>query len=141
MNFIIKTHRKDTKYNKPFLYLLNKGLNSGKPQKEPFTNSFVVIFDNQEDLENIYFVAYSLWKAKFWHQFLIGSVIPFLRLFDFKKEFSSRVRTMLQEFENHQKNIAALKLLEEQEIHFVNNLKLVNDIRNVIINRYCKVLE
>ena len=131
MNFIIKTHRKDTKYNKPCLYLLNKGLNSGKPQKEPFTNSFVVIFDNQEDLENIYFVAYSLWKAKFWHQFLIGSVIPFLRLFDFKKEFSSRVKTM----------IAALKLLEEQEIHFVNNLKLVNDIRNVIINRYCKVLE
>ena len=48
---------------------------------------------------------------------------------------------MLEEFENHQKNIAALKLLEEQEIHFVNNLKLVNDIRNVIINRYCKVLE
>ena len=141
MNFIIKTHRKDTKYNKPCLYLLSKGLNSGKPQKEPFTNSFVVIFDNQEDLENIYFVAYSLWKAKFWHQFLIGSVIPFLRLFDFKKEFSSRVKTMLEEFENHQKNIAALKLLEEQEIHFVNNLKLVNDIRNVIINRYCKVLE
>ena len=141
MNFIIKTHTKDTKYNKPCLFLLNKGLNSGKPQKEPFTNSFVVIFDNQEDLENIYFVAYSLWRAKFWHQFLIGSVIPFLRLFDFEKEFSSRVKTMLEEFENHQKNIAALKLLEEQEIHFVNNLKLVNDIRNVIINRYCKVLE
>ena len=139
--FIVKTHRKDVVYSGNQIYILNKGLNSGKPQKEPFTNSFVVIFDNQEDLENIYFVAYSLWKAKFWHQFLIGSVIPFLRLFDFKKEFSSRVKTMLQEFEDHQKNIAALKLLEEQEIHFVNNLKLVNDIRNVIINRYCKVLE
>ena len=141
MNFIVKTHKKDTIYNKPHFFVLNKGMNSGKPQNEPFTNSFVVIFDNQEDLENIYFVAYSLWKAKFWHQFLIGSVIPFLRLFDFKKEFSSRVKTMLEEFENHQKNIAALKLLEEQEIHFVNNLKLVNDIRNVIINRYCKVLK
>ena len=141
LKFIIKTHKKDTIYTKPHLFLLNKGMNSGKPQKEPFTNSFVVIFQNEEDCESLYFIAFSLWKTKFWHQFLIGSVIPFLRLFDFKKEFSSRVKTMLQEFENHQKNIAALKLLEEQEIHFVNNLKLVNDIRNVIINRYCKVLE
>ncbi len=140
MNFIIKTHRSNQTYSKPCLYLLNKGYNSGKPQKEPFTNCFVVIFENQEDLENIYFVAYSLWKAKFWHQFLIGSVIPFLRIFDFKKEFGSRVKIMFQEFEDHKKNIAALKLLEEQEIHFVNNLKLVNDIRNVIINRYCKSL-
>ena len=36
-NFIIKTHQKDTIYSKPHLFLLNKGLNSGKPQKEPFS--------------------------------------------------------------------------------------------------------
>ena len=50
-------------------------MNSGKPQKEPFTNSFVVIFQNEEDCESIYFVAYSLWKTKFWHPYLVGSVI------------------------------------------------------------------
>ena len=46
-NFIIKTHRKDTLYNKPHLFILNKGMNSGKPQKTPFTNSFVVIFQKK----------------------------------------------------------------------------------------------
>ena len=50
-NFIVKTHRKDTSYSKPHLFILNKGLNSGKPQKEPFTNSFVIIFQQDEDCE------------------------------------------------------------------------------------------
>ena len=136
MNFIIKTHKKDTQYNKPCLFILNKGLNSGKPKQEPFTNSFVIIFEKQEDAENIYFVAYSLWKSKFWHQFLIGSVIPFLRIKDIEKEFYKRVQLIYNEFEDHKKNIAALKLLEEQENHFNKNLKLINDIRNVIIYKY-----
>jgi hypothetical protein len=77
LNFIIKTHRVGTIYTKPHLFVLNKGMNSGKPQKEPFTNSFVVIFQNEEDCESLYFVAYSLWKTKFWHPYLVGSVIPF----------------------------------------------------------------
>ena len=141
MNFIIKTHKKDAHYNKPCLFLLNKGLNSGKPQKEPFANSFVIIFEKQEDIENFYFVAYSLWKSKFWHQFLIGSVIPFLRIKDIEKEFYKRVEKIYNEFEEHKKNIAALKLLEEQENHFNKNLKLINDIRNVIIYKYCKALD
>ena len=91
-NFIIQTHRKETIYKNPHLFVLNKGLNSGKPQKTEFTNSFVIIFSNDEDLETVYWIAYSLWKSKFWHQFLCGSVIPFLRINDLKHNFSARVK-------------------------------------------------
>ena len=136
-NFIIKTHQKNTIYSKPHLFILNKGLNSGKPQKEPFTNSFVLLFQTEEDCENLYFVAFSLWKTKFWHQFLIGSVIPFLRLSDFKKEFFLKSKTLMEEHEKHVKNIAALKILEQQEKHFHDNINLINDIRRVILYRYC----
>ena len=137
LNFIIKTHRKDTVYTKPHLFILNKGMNSGKPQKEPFTNSFVVIFDLEQDCENLYFVAYSLWQTKFWHQFLIGSVIPFLRLSDFKKEFFLKSKMMMEEHEAHVKHIAALKLLEQKEKQFHENISLINDMRRVILHRYC----
>lgn len=137
-NFIVKTHRKDTLYTKPHLFILNKGMNSGKPQKEAFTNSFVIIFQQEDDCENFYFIAYSLWQARFWHQFLCGSVIPFLRLPDFKKEFNPRARIMMEEHEQHQKNIAALKLLEQKEKQFNENLNLINELRRVIIFRYCK---
>lgn len=136
-NFIIKTHQKGTIYSKPHLFLLNKGMNSGKPQKEPFTNSFVVIFDLEQDCENLYFVAYSLWKTKFWHQFLIGSVIPFLRLSDFKKEFFIKSKMMMEEHEAHVKHIAALKILEQKEKQFHDNINLINDMRRVILYRYC----
>ena len=137
-NFIIKTHRKDTIYLKPHLFILNKGMNSGKPQKEQFTNSFVVIFEKEEDCESLFFVAYSLWQTKFWHPFLIGSVIPFLRLPDFKKEFNPQASLMLLEHEQDLNNVAALKLLEKKEKQYKEDIMLINDIRKAILYRYCR---
>lgn len=137
-NFIIKTHRKGTIYSKPHLYILNKGMNSGKPHNEPFANSFAVIFQNSEDCENIYYVLLSLWQSKFWHQHLVGSVIPFLRLPDFKREFFPKAKLMMEEHEEHLKNVAALKLLEAKEKQFHQNINLINDLRRVIMHRYCK---
>jgi len=137
-NYIIKTHKKDTFYAKPHMFILNKGLNSGKPSKEPFTNSFVVIFENEQDCENIYWITYSLWQSKFWHRNLVGSVIPFLRIHDFIKEFSSKVDEMLADFEQHQKNVQALRLLEQKANQFHQNINLINDLRRVILHRYCK---
>jgi hypothetical protein len=136
-NFIIKTHKKDTIYTKPHLFILNKGMNSGKPQKEPFTNCFVIIFEKEVDAENLYFIAFSLWKSNFWHIFLCGSVIPFLRLHDFKKEFNIKSNLLMKEHEQHLKNVQALKLLEQKENQFQENIKLINDMRKVIIYRYC----
>ena len=64
-NFIIKTNRVGTIYSKPHLFLLNKGMNSGKPQKEPFTNSFVVIFDLEQDCENLFLLLTVYGKQNF----------------------------------------------------------------------------
>ena len=138
LSFIIKTHRKDTVYSKPHLFILNKGINSGKPQKEQFTNSFVVIFEKEEDCESLFFVAYSLWQTKFWHQFLIGSVIPFLRLPDFKKEFNPKASLMMVEHEQHLKNVETLKLLEKKEKQYKEDILLINDLRRAILYRYCR---
>lgn len=137
-NFIIKTHQKDTAYNGNRIFILNKGMNSGKPSKEPFTNSFVVLFQNEEDTETVYWLAYSLWKANFWYPSLIGSVIPFLRIQDFKKEFNEKVNQMLQEHEQHLKQVQALRLLEQKENKLQQNIALINEIRSAILNRYCR---
>ncbi len=138
LNFIIKTHRVGTIYTKSHLFVLNKGMNSGKPQKTAFTNSFVIIFQNEEDCESVFFIAYSLWQTKFWHPFLVGSVIPFLRLPDFKNEFIPKASLMMAEHEEHKKNVAALKLLEQKEKQFHENINLINDMRRVILYRYCR---
>ena len=137
-SFIIKTHQPKTSYKGNQIFILNKGINSGKPQKEPFTNSFVINFATPEDAETIYWLAYSLWKANFWHQSLCGSVIPFLRIKEFKKEFISKVTELLQEHELHKTQIKALRLLELQETQFQKNIQLINEMRKVILYRYCR---
>jgi hypothetical protein len=137
-SFIIKTHQPKTSYKGNQIFILNKGMNSGKPQKEPFTKSFVINFANPEDAETIYWLAYSLWKAHFWHQSLCGSVIPFLRIKEFKKEFISKVAELLQEHELHKNQVKALRLLELQETQFQKNILLINEMRRVILQRYCK---
>ena len=86
--------------------------------------------------DSLYFVAYSLWKTKFWHQHLVGSVIPFLRLNDCKKEFFVKSKVMMQEHEEHVKHIAALKILEQKEKQFHENINLINDMRRVISVSY-----
>ena len=60
LKFVIKTHRKVTTYKNPHIFILNKILNSGKPAQEPFTNSFVIIFENQEDFDNVNLREYTL---------------------------------------------------------------------------------
>ena len=137
-NFIIKTHQKNAVYKANQIFILNKGMNSGNPQKKPFTNSFVILFQDEEDADTVYWLAYSLWKARFWHQSLVGSVIPFLRIDDFKKDFNSKVNEMLEEHELHKKQIQALRLLEQKEDQLHQNIMLINEMRKVILMRYCK---
>lgn len=132
----IKTHQPGAHYAKPYFFVLSKGLNSGKPSNEPFTNSFVLVFQTEAQKEDIFWIAMSLWKSKFWHPYLKGSVIPFITLYDFKKEFNPRATRMMREHELHKKNVQALKLLQEQENHYNKNIHLINELKNAIMMRY-----
>jgi hypothetical protein len=83
-------------------------------------------------------IVSSLWRIKFWHQFLIGSVIPYIRIHDFSKNLMLKSNEMMQDFEQHKKDVATLKLLEQKEDQFHKNINLINDLRRVILYRYCK---
>ena len=138
INFKLKHHKSGMSYSKPHFFILNKGLNTGKPLSEPCPNCFVIQFGSSEDSENMEAICKSLWRVKFWHQFLIGSVIPYIRINDFYKNLTQKSNEMMLDFELHKKNIAALKLLEQKEKQFHDNINLINDMRRVILHRYCK---
>jgi hypothetical protein len=40
-NFIIKTHQKDTAYKGNQIFILNKGMNAGKPKKNPLPTALL----------------------------------------------------------------------------------------------------
>ena len=138
INYVIKTHKKGLSYTNPHLHILNKGLNSGKPSRDEIANSFVLLFENEQDCETIYWITFSLWQSKYWHSSIIGSVIPFLRLSDFINEFARKADEMLNDFEQHQKDVQALRLLLLKEKQFQENINLINDLKRVIMHRYCK---
>lgn len=137
-NLTIKCHKSGTTYAKPHFFILNKGMNSGKPQKYPYQNCFVIIFENQNEFDNLYFTAYSLWKTNFWHPFLIGSVVPFFRVTIFKNEFIKRVEVSENKLDQYNKSAATLKLLEEKEKEFLKNLNLINDMKKHIFYNFIK---
>jgi hypothetical protein len=132
----IKTHQPGAHYAKPHFFVLSKGLNSGKPDNEPLTNSFVLVFQTEAQKEDIFWIVMSLWKTKFWHPYLKGSVIPFITLYDFKKEFNPKATRMMREHEQHLKNIQALKCLQAQEDQYNKNIHLINELRNTILMRH-----
>ncbi len=138
INFKLKHHVSGNLYTTPHFFILNKGLNTGKPLSKPCPNCFVIQFSCTEDFENMESICKSLWRAKFWHQLLIGSVIPYIRIHDFSKNLNLRANDMMLDYEQHKKNVAALKLLEEKENQFQQNINLINDLRRVILHRYCK---
>ena len=45
---------------------------------------------------------------------------------------------MMADFEQHKKNVASLKVLEQKEKQFHENINLINGLRRVILYRYCK---
>lgn len=138
INFKLKHYQSGSTCNLPHFYILNKGMNTGKPLKEPCPNCFVIEFFCTSDFEDMEAICSSLWKDKFWHQFLIGSVIPYIRIGDFSKNLALKSHEMMLDFEQHKKDMKTLKMLLEKEEQFQQNINLINDLRRVIMHRYCK---
>ena len=59
-------------------FILNKGLNAGKPSFSPWANCFLAQFENDDELDYAYWICYGLWVTRKLHVFLRGSVIPFI---------------------------------------------------------------
>ena len=134
-NMIIKEHKKDRLYRNPTFFVLNKGANSGKPKKTSFTNSFVLIFENEEDCENHFHIAYSLWKHEFWKKYLVGKSILYLKLEYFKYDFPIQAKTMMDEFEVHKKRVAAIKLNKIREENYIKNQVLILETKKNLLIR------
>ena len=114
----IKTHRSGRTYNKPHFFILNKGLNSGKPLPEPCPNCFVVTTQSSEEREQLFYLCLSLKIGKYFSYYLKGSVIPFIGVV----ETRNVIKTALQNYEQQQWETKVKKLVKITA--FEENLKL-----------------
>lgn len=134
----VKSHSNNRIYAQPHYFVLNKGLNAGKPLKEPCPNFFVILFYSEEVAQEYYFIQLALWKTNFWKPFLIGSVIPFLRLDDFKSYFELKTSQMLHDYKAHQRDVNQLKRVLEFETNQYKKMLLIEELKKAIIIRMCQ---
>lgn len=119
----------------PHFFILNKGLNSGKPLEKPCPNCFVLVVNSQEEKEFLYWLCWGLWQSKKFHYLHTGSVIPFIRLHEFKPFIKEQAATAFAEKEQYNKNVKALQQLEALEKNYKQNLLLIMDAKRAIFRR------
>lgn len=129
----LSTH-KPGQQQQPFTFwILNKGLNSGKPLRSPCRNCFTATCDNPEEMQLYYWLSWGMWKSKQWEPFFCGSVITFIHIGDVRKALELHARSV---------NIAAymqacnkLQLLEEREAVVRQQLQLMGNLKIAIMRQ------
>ncbi|WP_282123359.1 DUF6943 family protein [Algibacter mikhailovii] len=128
--FEIKTHRPGVTYNKPHFYILNKGLNSGKPSLTPFTNSFVIL-TNDLDQDNLFSLCWVLFQSGKYRSLLRGSVIEFVVITEVKKLITSKQQNT--DLNKLAEVTQKWKKAKELETNLNNQIKLLKQYQNAVL--------
>ena len=130
--FILKSYNQKIEIEKPHVFILNKGNNSGKPLLSPCPNCFVIQFESQEDKESIYWILWGLWQSKAFYPFLRGSVIPFIVLRDVKSCIGDGLDRVERSPEQFKKAIDMLQKLSKIENQYIQNLKIIKQAKTSV---------
>jgi hypothetical protein len=131
INYEIKTHQINRTYKSLHFFVLNKGLNSGRPMNEPCPNCFVVTTQTEKERESLYYLCLSLQIGRYFGFYIKGSVIPFICINDVRKVLN----TALQNYEQQQWQfkVEKFKKITVYEENLMKQLKLISDLKIALI--------
>ncbi|WP_133122167.1 DUF6943 family protein [Brumimicrobium salinarum] len=137
-NFKMITYRPEGVYKGPHFFILNKGLNSGKPLKKPCPNCFVVCCNSETEKESLYWIVYSLHQGKQFQISLVGSVIPFIRKNDLIKVIKEAQKRTYSKPKAVQKTVSSLLQLEQQEENYKRIQASIKQLKQVLVHQLIK---
>jgi hypothetical protein len=117
--FQIKTHKPGRTYSNPHFFILNKGLNSGKPLPLPCPNCFVVTTASKEEKNTLFHLTMMLQIGDFFTCYLKGTVIPFISINDCKNTLKKGIKSINDIGSEYQKHINAVMIISEKELQNV----------------------
>jgi hypothetical protein len=135
----ITTYSPDQKRSTFAFFILNKGMNSGKPLEHPCPNCFTFNATDQAEKDLYYWICFGLWQSKSLHPYLNGSVIPFIHLRDLNQVISQASEKALAAPANFKKTVEALKILDQHEKQYHRNLLLISEAKKAIFANYRSV--
>ena len=107
------------------VYMLMKGQNAGKPSRRPFANSIVITCETPDAADRAFNALTALHHSHVFQYYLVGSVIPFLRIWEVRRVFLIYEHLFTsQQAEQHRKLTKYLSLSEmlEQQVKTVKTL-------------------
>mgnify|MGYP000996478895 FL=1 len=134
----IKTHKSGKTYNQPHFFILNKGLNSGKPFNHYVCNSFVFLADSQEEKEFYYFLLLGIWELRLFRPYLKGTTVEFVRLgdvIDVIDETVNSINTGNRSFADVQKSLVQIDALQS---NLQLQLSYLMQLRKSLFHKYLK---
>ena len=132
-NYKLKTHRLNTIYNQPHFFILNRGLNSGKPLEHPCPNCFVCLCNNEEEKNSLYWILFGLWQGKSFHPYLVGSVILLIRIDDVKLLMNQALKKCNLSPHKFLKNIYAIRQIHEHALNIQKQLDTIKQLKQAIM--------
>ena len=117
-SFSLQSYNPAKKYAGFHFFVLNKGLNSGKPLSEPCPNCFVLSCASEVEKESLYWICFALWQGHYFRHELIGSVIEFIRIKEAFKLINQAYLKNKTNPELFQKALIVLKTVNEKDLHF-----------------------
>jgi hypothetical protein len=116
MNYLVKTHREGVIYKGPHFFVLNKGKNTGRLLNFPCANCWVIQCQTQEIKERLEIIVDAMHVTGRVRPSLIGSVIPFVHIAEFRKLLNvySQVIGFEEKFTTRMEEIRRAKMLLER---------------------------
>jgi hypothetical protein len=127
--YTLKTYTPGTQQNPDAIYLLNKGLNSGKPLYAPCANCFELIAPNETEKAFLYWLCYGLWQSKAFAYYLRGSVIPFIIISEAKQCINQAAAKATQNLQEFERSVKLLQEIERLEQNYRKNLEMLKKIK------------
>ena len=129
--FQLKTYRNGMKVEKHSFFILNRGLNTGKPMNEPCPNCFVCTCPTENEKQKMYWLLFALWQSKEIEYQLIGSVIPFIRIRDLEKIIKQKAQEHILSV--IQKSVPVLREFQQKEQTFLQMSAHIRELKTAFV--------
>tara|TARA_R110001592_G_scaffold23435_6_gene91857 strand:- start:3255 stop:3683 length:429 start_codon:yes stop_codon:yes gene_type:complete len=136
--FQIKTHKSGRTYQKPHFFILNKGLNSGKPLTLPCPNCFVVTTSTVDEKSNLFHLTMMLQIGGFFAYYLKGSVITFISINDCRNTLKKGIKSSNNICSEYQKHINAVMIISKKEKELQNVIEKMAVLKKSYIESFFK---
>ena len=139
--FELKTHKTGRTYSNPHFFILNKGLNSGKPLKNPCPNCFVVTTSTEEEKNTLFHLSMMLQIGGFYAYYLKGSVIPFISIDDCRNTLKKGLKSKMKSEYDFQKHINTVSVISKKEKELQNVIDKMSVLKVAYIRNCFKLMQ